>query len=149
MVEAGNNSRMTVRRFVFKALKAVLKGIIFFAVYLLISMVLAPVETIIPGLKQMIETFAAIYIVLMILGELTSGSIYHYFFNAATALFIIGYMVFTLQGGIFGMTLENMKLMIDLRLFLLIAIILGLVGLARSMLQAINYMNERAEPKLL
>jgi hypothetical protein len=149
MVEAGNNSKMTVRKLVFKALKGVLKGIIFLVVYLLISMVLAPVETIIPGLQQMIETFAVIYIVLMVLGELTSGSIYHYFFNAATALFIICYMVLTLQGGIFGMTFENVKLMVDLRFFLFIAIILGLVGLARSVLQAINYMNERAEPKLL
>jgi hypothetical protein len=148
MVEAGNGSLMNVRRFMFKALKAALKGIIVLVVYLLVSMVLAPVETIVPSLAQMIETFAVIYVILTVLGELTSGSIYHYFFNAAAALFTICYLMFTFQGGFFGMTFENVKLMIDLRFFLLIVIILGSVELARNMLQAVNYMNERAEPKL-
>jgi hypothetical protein len=149
MVDGGDNSRMNVRKLALKALKAVLKGIIIYVVYLLVSMVLAPVETIVPGLAQMIEYGTVIYVILIVLGELTSGSLYHYFFKAATALFTICYLILTLQGGIFSMTFENLKLMIDLRFFLLIVIILGLVGLARSTFQAINYMNERAEPKLL
>jgi hypothetical protein len=35
--------------------------------------------------------------------------------------------------------------MVDLRLFLAIAVLLSLLGLAKSVLQAINYMSEKAE----
>jgi hypothetical protein len=149
MVETANDSRTVASKFLFKAVKAVLKGIIFYIVYLLISSILAPISNVVPGFQQMIETFATIYIILMILGELASGSIFHYFFNAAKALFIIGYMMSTLQGGIYSMAVENVKLMIDLRIFMMISIVLGLVGLAKTVLQAINYMSEKAEPKLI
>lgn len=95
---------------------------------------------------QTIETFVIIYIVLMVIGELTSGTIYQHLFNAAKALFVISYMLLSLRGGVFGVTFENVSLMVDLRLFLMIATLLGLVGLAKTVLQAINYMNEKACP---
>jgi hypothetical protein len=81
----------------------------------------------------------------MIVGELASGTIYQYFFNVAKALFVIGYLIYSLGGGIFGMTFQNVNLMIDLRLFLAVATLLGLLGLAKSILQAVNYMSEKAE----
>jgi hypothetical protein len=101
-----------------------------------------------PGIQQVAETFMMIYIALMIIGELTSGSIFQHFFGAAKALFVIGYLLLSLNGGIFGFSLEGINLMIDLRLFLMIATLLGLLGLAKSVLQAINYMSEKAEPML-
>jgi hypothetical protein len=93
----------------------------------------------------MIETFFIVYIVLMIVGNLTSGTIYQHFFNAAKALFVIGYMLFSLGGGVFGTSFENVSLMVDLRMFLVIAVLLSLLGLAKTVLQAINYMSEKAE----
>jgi hypothetical protein len=35
--------------------------------------------------------------------------------------------------------------MVDLRMFLVIAVLLSLLGLAKTVLQAINYMSEKAE----
>jgi hypothetical protein len=93
----------------------------------------------------MIETFVMVYIVLMIVGELTSGTIFQYFFNVAKALFVIGYLIASLNGGILGVTFQNVSLIVDLRLFLAIAMLLGLLGLTKSVLQAINYMSEKAE----
>jgi hypothetical protein len=37
------------------------------------------------------------------------------------------------------------NLTVDFRLFFVVAMLLGLLGLAKSVLQAINYVSERAE----
>jgi len=145
MADTGNNFKKKIRNFTFKALKATVKGILFYAIYFVLWMFLAPISDMVPGFQQMIETFVMVYILLMIVGELASGTIFQYFFNVAKALFVIGYLIFSLNGGIFGLTFQNVSLMVDLRLFLAIAMLLSLLGLAKSVLQAINYMSEKAE----
>ena len=145
MADTGNNFKKKIRNFTFKALKATVKGILFYAIYFVLWMFLAPISDMVPGFQQMIETFVMAYILLMIVGELASGTIFQYFFNVAKALFVIGYLIFSLNGGIFGLTFQNVSLMVDLRLFLAIAMLLSLLGLEKSVLQAINYMNEKAE----
>jgi hypothetical protein len=149
MVDANDGFKKRLRNFTFKALKATVKGILFYAIYFVLWMFLAPISDMVPGFQQMIETFVMVYILLIIIGELTSGTIFQYFFNVAKALFVIGYLIFSLKGGIFGLTFQNVSLMVDLRLFLVIAMLLGLLGLAKSVLQAINYMNEKAEYPLI
>jgi hypothetical protein len=145
MADTGNNFKKKIRNFTFKALKATVKGILFYAIYFVLWMFLAPISDMVPGFQQMIETFVMVYILLMIVGELASGTIFQYFFNVAKALFVIGYLIFSLNGGIFGLTFQNVSLMVDLRLFLTIATLLSLLGLAKSVFQAINYMSEKAE----
>ena len=145
MADTNNDFKKRVRNFTFKALKATVKGILFYAIYFVLWMFLAPISEIVPGLQQMIETFVMVYIFLIIVGELTSGTIFQYFFNVARALFVIGYLIFSLKGGIFGLTFQNVSLMVDLRLFLAIAMLLSLLGLAKPVFQAINYMSEKEE----
>jgi hypothetical protein len=145
MADTGNNFKKKIRNFTFKALKATVKGILFYVIYFVLWMFLAPISDMVPGFQQMIETFVMVYILLMIVGELASGTIFQYFFNVAKALFVIGYLIFSLKGGIFGLTFQNVSLMVDLRLFLTIATLLSLLGLAKSVFQAINYMSEKAE----
>jgi len=145
MADANNDFKKKVRNFTFKALKATVKGILFYGIYFVLWMVLAPISELIPGFQQMIETFVIVYILLIIVGELTSGTIFQYFFNVTKALFVIGYLIFSLKSGIFGLTFQNVSLIVDLRVFLAIAMLLSLLGLAKSVFQAINYMNEKAE----
>lgn len=145
MANTNTGFKKNLRGIVFRALKAAIKGILFYIIYFVLSQLLAPVSTLVPGLQQMIETFFIVYIVLMIVGDLTSGTIYQHFFNATKALFVIGYLLFSLRGGVFGTSFENVSLMVDLRLFLVIAVLLSLLGLAKTVLQAINYMSEKAE----
>jgi len=145
MANTNTGFKQNLRGIVFRALKAAIKGILFYIIYFVLSQLLAPVSTLVPGLQQMIETFFIVYIVLMIVGDLTSGTIYQHFFNATKALFVIGYLLFSLRGGVFGTSFENVSLMVDLRLFLVIAVLLSLLGLAKTVLQAINYMSEKAE----
>ncbi len=149
MASDKKEARSNVRSIVFKALKATVKGLLVYAVYFILWTFIAPLAEIVPSLQGMIETFVAVYIVLMIIGEMTGGTIYQHFFNAAKTLFVMFYLLLTLNGGIINLSFQNFALLIDLRLFLTIAMILSLLGLARSVLQAVNFVSEKAEPKPL
>jgi hypothetical protein len=146
MADAISDSKKRLRQIWFKALKAAVKAILLYALYFVLwTMFLAPVAGIVPGLQQMIETFIVVYIVLMIVGELTSGTVFEYFFHAARALFVISFLILSLNGGTIGGTFQDVNLIIDLRLFLAFAVLLSLLGFARSVLQAISFLNERTE----
>jgi hypothetical protein len=145
MVETNNNSKKTFRKFSFKALKATIKGALIYAIYFVLCTFIAPISQIIPGLQQMIETFVAVYIIFIIVEEFTSGTVYHCFFNVGKTLFVIGYLISTLNSGIFSITFKNINLILDLRLVLEITMLLSLLELAKTVLQTIKYMNEKAE----
>jgi hypothetical protein len=143
MVEAKSDSK--VKKIVFKALKAIIKGAIVYGIYILVWMFLSPISEYVPELQLMIEAFIIVYISLMIIEEIASGTVFKYFFNLAKSLFVIGYLIFSLKNGVFGITFQKVSITIDLRLFLTIAMLLSLLGLSKSVLQAVNYMSERAE----
>jgi len=145
MAEEEKGFKKRLQKFTGKALKATIKGVLFYGIYFVLSMFLAPISEMVPGFQQTIEIFVMVYIVLMVIGELTGGTIFQYFFNAAKALFVILYLIFSLKGGIVGMTIQNVNLIADLRLFLAVAMLLGLLGFAKSVFQAINFLNEKAE----
>ncbi|MEM2642776.1 MAG: hypothetical protein QXO34_01375 [Candidatus Bathyarchaeia archaeon] len=77
--------------------------------------------------------------------DFASDTIFQYFFDVAKAFFVIGYLILALSGGVVNLTYMGVALTIDLRLFLMAAIMLSLLGLSRSILQAINYANKKAE----
>lgn len=145
MTEEKRDSNRRLQEFTFKALKATIKSVLFYGIYFVLSMFLAPISEIVPGFQQTIEIFVVVYIFLMIVGELTSGTIFRHFFNAAKALFVILYLITSLRGGIVGMTFQNVNFVVDLRLFLVVGMLLGLLGFAKSLIQAINFLNEKAE----
>lgn len=127
---------------------ATVKATLLYGIYFILWTFLDPVSAFLPGLHAMVETFVVVYIVLMIIGDLTSGTILQHFFNTAKALFIICYLLISFQGGVMTLTFQNINLMVDLRIILTIATILGLLGLAKAMMQAINFLNERSELSL-
>lgn len=93
----------------------------------------------------MIESFIIVYIALIIGSELASGTVFQHFFNAAKALFVVGYLMFSLRSGVLGLTFESVSVIVDLRLFLMIFMLLGLLGFAKTVMQAIDYMSEKSE----
>lgn len=113
--------------------------------FFIIWTIVAPFSTLIPSLKQTLETFVAVFIALIVVGELTSGTIYGQLFGIARALFVVFYLMLSLNDGIFKATFQNIDLMVDFRFFLVFSMLFGLLGLARSVFQAINYVNERVE----
>ena len=145
MANNNSDSKKTLQKLTFKILKATIKGVLFYAAYFVLWMFMSSMSELVLGFQQMIEVFVVVYLFFIIVGELTSGTIFQHFFNVAKALFAICYLILSLKSGILNLTFQNVNLMVDLRLFLVIAISLGLLGFAKSVLQAINYMNEKAE----
>jgi hypothetical protein len=145
MVENKKSHGPTVRRILYKALKAAIKSTLVYALYFFLWMFFAEYASFIPGLEQSIQTFVAVYIVLIVIGEFTAGTIFQYFFGAAKSLFVMLYLILSLQGGIMSTTFENISLAVDLRLLLSVVMLLSLFGLAKSILQAIDFMSQKAE----
>ena len=145
MVEEKKKSKNIVKDVSFRVVKATVKAILVYLIYFLLAPMLAPLFGLIPGFMESIEVFVAVYIVLMMLCDLTERTIFQYFFSTAMSLFVIAYLLLSMGNGVISTSYENFSLTVNLALFYTIAITLSLLGFARSILQAINFMSERTE----
>jgi hypothetical protein len=137
--------KQKMRKFSFRIAKTAIKVVVIVVIYMLCSQILGQASVFIPGLQGIITTFMIVYVALMVVSDLTSGSIIQHFFNGARSLFVIAYFIFSLNSGILDYTLGNMNLMIDVRLFLVLVMLFGLLGLAKSIIQAISFVSEKIE----
>ena len=145
MVDAKKKKPNIIKDYAFRAVKASVKGALVYIIYFLLAPMLMPLLELVPGLVGTIETFVIVYIVLMMLGELTAGTIFQCFFSTARSLFVIAYLIISLGDGIISVGYENFSLSVNLTMFYTFAVVLSLLGFARSVLQAINFLNERVE----
>jgi uncharacterized ion transporter superfamily protein YfcC len=145
MAKQQNKSKNMVKDISFKVAKATIKAILVYIIYFLVAPMLAPVFGLLPGLMESIEAFVIVYIVLMILSDLTARTIFEYFFNTARALFVVAYLLLSMGDGVINTSYENFSLTVNLTLLYTVAAALSLLGFAKSILQAINFAHERAE----
>jgi len=145
MVEQKPRKKNLVKDYSFKVAKATVKAILVYLIYFLLMQLLEPLIELLPGFMGSIEIFVSVYIVLMILSELTANTVFQYFFGTARHLLFMAYMLLSMGNGIFNASLENYNLSVNLTLFFSLAILLSLLGFAKTILQAINFMHERAE----
>ena len=134
-----------IRKGVYTVAKTAIKTAVVCIIYVIVSQLLAPFSMFIPGLHQMIQTFVIVYVVLMIVSNLTSGTVFQHVFGAARCGFVMAYLIISLNSGIFDYTFGNLSLMVDLRLFLIIVMLLEILGLAKSAIQAIDFVSQKAE----
>jgi hypothetical protein len=57
--------------------------------------------------------------------------------------------MFSMGSGVVNLSMGSVNITVDLRLILTIAVLLGLLGVAKAVLEAVNYMSEKAEPLAL
>jgi uncharacterized ion transporter superfamily protein YfcC len=134
-----------VKDVAFRIAKAALKATFVYLLYFFAVPLLTPLFALVPGFMETIEVFVTIYIILMILGDLTERTIFHCFFNAARGLFIVAYMVFSVGDGVISVPADNFTLTVNLSILYTITALLGLLGLAKATMEAIHFMSERAE----
>ncbi len=142
MADEKKKSKNIVKDVSFKVVKATVKAILIYLIYFLLTSMLAPLFGLIPGFMESIEAFVAVYITLMILSEITERTIFQYFFSATRTLLFVAYLLLSMGNGVINASYENF---LNLTLFYMIALTLSLIGFARSILQAINFMSERTE----
>lgn len=145
MVEQTKKSKNLVKDVSFRVVKATVKAILVYILYFLLAPMISPLFGLIPGVMESIEAFITVYIVLMILSDLTSKTIFQYLFKTARALFFMGYLLLSMENGGISTSYDNFSLTVNLTLFYTIAVTLSLLGFARTILQAINFMHEKAE----
>jgi len=144
-----------LKRMLPRVIKAVIKGILYFAIFYLLPMLfVSQMSEFAPQLfgeyRQTVTVFAAIIIFFVVASELTSGTIFQHALNIGKALILIIFFVLALNGGILKLDLDVMELarlriVADLRVYLLMLIAIDLLGLARSVMQAVNFLSERTE----
>jgi hypothetical protein len=137
--------RKKMRKAIFTIAKTAIKTAIVCIIYVILSQVLAPLSPLIPDLQGMLQTFIIVYVALMIVSNLTSGTVFQHIFGAARCGFVMAYLIVSLNSGIFDYTFESVSLMVDLRVFLVIVMMLEILGLAKSVILAIDFMGQKAE----
>jgi hypothetical protein len=145
LVEPQKKRKNVVKDVSFRVVKATVKAILVYLLYFLVAPLVAPLLGLIPGFMESLEVFVAVYIVLMILGDLTSNTVFQYFFGTAKAVFFMAYLLLSMGDGVLGMSYENFSLTVNLTVFYSIMMLLSLLTLAKTILQAINFMHEKAE----
>lgn len=137
--------------------KAVIKGIFYFALLYALPMFFASqlsgfAPDLLAGYTQLLVLFAAIVIFFVVAAELTSGTIFQHGFNIGRAIFVLIFFVLTLNRAIVDMTLNlegtSIGIWADLRIFLIIFIAIDLLALAKSTLQAVDFLSAKAEQQL-
>jgi hypothetical protein len=76
--------------------------------------------------------------------RLTEKTVFQHFFSIARALFFMGYLLFFMGDSAFTASYKSLSLTVNLTLFYKVTKTLSLLGLARTILQAINFMHEKA-----
>ena len=133
--------------------KAVIKGILWFIFLYVVPMsIISSLSQLAPELfsryEQLLPVFVAIVLFFVVASELTSGTIFQHAFNIGKALILMIFIVVALEGGIFALDFQGFHLVADLRIYLAMLLTIDLLGLAKSVLQAINFLSEKAESQL-
>jgi hypothetical protein len=98
--------------------------------------------------EQVFGIFTIVIIFFAIASEITSGTIFQQMFNIGKALVLMVLIVLTLESGIIKVNFQNICITADLTFYLAMLLTIDLVGLAKSVLQVINFLSEKAERQL-
>ena len=138
--------------------KAIVKGLLYFFLFYALPMFLvSQVSGFAPRLsteyEQTVVLFAAVVIFFAVATELTSGTIYQHALNIGKALILVIFFVVALNGGIMKLDLDiiegqRISIVADLRVYLMMLITIDLLGLAKSVMQMVNFLSEKTERQI-
>jgi len=154
----GKSDKSLLRKMVPRIVKAAIKGFLYFVfLYLIPTFLISQLSGFAPALfsdyGQVVTLFAAVVIFFAVASELTAGTIFQHALNIGKALILIIFFVVALDGGIITLNLDMIEdlplsIMADLRVYLMMLIVIDLMGLAKSVLQAVNFLSEKTEKEL-
>jgi hypothetical protein len=148
-----------VKKIMPRVVKAALKGFIMFLLtYLLPTLMMdammpteLPFGTLPSEYMTLFNVFSAIIVFFAVVTELFSGTIFQHIFSTGKALILIMYFICVLNGGIITSAFQIpgqgqvIHIFADLRVFLAILIFVNLLGFAKSMFQAVDFLSGKVE----
>lgn len=141
---------MFLRRILPKALKATVMGLLwFFLLYIIPTLLLSELaEEVLPGYTQLLSTFAIVIVFFVVVSELLAGTIFQHVFNIGKALVFMAFFIYALNGGFIAFDLEFVHIEADLRVYLAMLLTIDFLGLAKSLLQTIDFLAKKTERQL-
>ena len=145
-----NGIKKFLRGILPKAVKATVMGLVwFFLLYILPSLLLSEmIEQVMPGYTQLLHTFAIIIVSFVVVSELLAGTIFQYALKMGKALVFMGFFIYSLNGGFIAFDFEMVHIEADLRVYLAMLLTIDFLGLAKSLLQAIDFLAKKTERQL-
>jgi len=143
-MEKRKDDKFMMRNLLSRLSKALFKVAIGYSLFYIFSKLMIPLEGIY-SYQTSFTTLIVLFLVFTFFIELAKGTIIQHAFSITNSLMIVFYFVCILDMGIINVTIEQVDLMVDLRFFLSIFIMGGVLSFAMSMLQLVNWMNEREE----
>lgn len=133
-----------------KVLKALVKGLFwFFLLYFLPNLLLSDLaQGVMSGYTEFLFTFALVIVFFVMVSELLAGTIFQYAFDIGKALVFMLFFIYALNGGFFEFDFETVHIEADLRVYLAMLLIIDFIGLAKSLLQAIDFLAKKTERQL-
>ncbi len=152
MVEKGQ-TKTFARKFVPRIIKAALLVIITYLPFYFLSAFIEPFQSFFPWYAPTTNLFAAVFMILLVVGVFTSGTIYQYVFGVARALVTMIFFIYVLNGGIVALAVPvegaSVNVMVDLTVILAMIVLVCLLGIGKNVVQAIDFVSAKVETKEL
>ena len=133
------------RNLAWRILKAGIKAVLIYIVYFIFMLLVQPFFELIGQYSLLIDIFFMVIIAFTFLTEFFSGTIVKYMIEFSKSLFIIFYFVASLNSGIIDVSMENVSIIVNLRFFLLMLVLISVIGMAKTVLSAVNFLHEKSE----
>jgi hypothetical protein len=143
-----------LKKMIPRVLKATVKGLLWFLLlFVLPTSLLGQFEVeALQGYTELFTTFAVVIVFFVVVSELLAGTIFKYALDVGKALAFMVFFIYALNGGfmVFDMPLQlgTARIEADLRVYLAMLLTIDFLGLARSVLQALEFLAVKAERQL-
>jgi len=152
MVEKGQ-TKTFARKFVPRIIKAALLVVITYLPFYFLSAFIEPFQSFFPWYAPTTNLFAAVFMIFLVVGVFTSGTIYQYVFGVARALVTMIFFIYVLNGGIVTLAVPvegtSVNVMVDLTVILAMLVLVCLLGIGKNVVQAIDFVSAKVEMKEL
>jgi len=138
------DGKSTMRIMIPRFFKALFKTVIVYLLYVVFSSFLIPFEGFY-DYQALFTALVVLFLFFVFVIELAHGTVFQHIFSTVNSLMIVLYFSYVLNTGIINVTVEQINLIVDLRFFLAIFVLGGMLGFAKSILKLLNWMNEREE----
>ncbi len=148
-----SSEKSLMRKMIPNVFKATVWGIITYILIGYLPTLIFPIDFLPFGYNQLFDLFVGIAVFFAVITNLFSGTIFGYAFSIARALVMIIYFVIVFNGGIIGLTMPMQEfavsLVVDVKAFLSILVLVYLLGIGKSLLQATNFLAKKVEAEQL
>jgi len=146
MVEKGN-TKLFVRKFLPRVFKAALFVVITYLPVYFLSTLMSPIQPFFPWYEPLTNIFVAVFIFFLVVGVFSSGTVFQYVFGIVRMLVLMVFFICVLNGGIITLTVEGTSIMLDVTVVLAMLVLVCLLGIAKNVVQAIDFVSGKAETK--